>query len=188
VKIAALDIGSNSIHMIIADATAADQAFQVIDREKDMVKLGASCFERGRLTEAAVAAGLRSLRKCAKLIERHGCEEVIATATSAVREAKNGGEFLDEVTRQTGIVVRVISGEEEARLIYLAIRSAVDLSKRRAMMLDIGGGSVEAILGDARGLDFAQTLKLGVLRVHDKFARGDPLGKRDARRLAEHVR
>jgi exopolyphosphatase/guanosine-5'-triphosphate,3'-diphosphate pyrophosphatase len=188
VKVAAIDIGSNSIHMIIAAVSPATHTFQVLDREKDMVKLGAGCFERGRLTDGAVAAGLRSLRKCAKLAERHGCEHVIATATSAVREAANGGELLDEIARQTGIEVRVISGEEEGRLIYLAVRGAIDLSRRRALIVDVGGGSVEAIVGDARGLLFAQVMKLGVLRLRDRFARRDPLGKRDRRRIEEHVR
>jgi exopolyphosphatase/guanosine-5'-triphosphate,3'-diphosphate pyrophosphatase len=187
-KIAALDIGSNSIHMIIAEARVADRSFQVIDREKDMVKLGGGCFEANRLTDAAAAAGLRSLRKCAKLIERHGCEEIIATATSAVREAANGGEFLHEVARETGIHVRVVSGEEEARLIYLAVRSAVDLAARRALILDVGGGSVEAIVGDARGLLFAQVMKLGVLRLRDRFGKSDPLSRRDRKKLEEHCR
>ncbi len=186
-KLAAIDIGSNSIHMIVADATEQDGAFQVIDREKDMVKLGAGCFRAGRLAPEATAAALQSLRKCAKLIERHGCEEVVATATSAVREAKNGGEFLDEVARQTGIRVRVISGEEEARLIWLAVRSAIDLAARRALIVDIGGGSVEAIVGDARDMLFARTLKLGVLRLRDLFGAG-ALGRRERRKIAEHAR
>jgi exopolyphosphatase/guanosine-5'-triphosphate,3'-diphosphate pyrophosphatase len=186
-KLAALDIGSNSIHMIVADAAAQDRAFQVIDREKDMVKLGGGCFQGGRLTETAMSAALKSLRKCAKLIERHGCEEVVATATSAVREAKNGGDFLDAVERETGIRVSVISGEEEARLIWLAVRSAVDLAARRALIVDIGGGSVEAIVGDAKGILLARALKLGVLRVRDEFGGRGALSKRDRRRLAERV-
>ncbi|MGH7293728.1 MAG: Ppx/GppA family phosphatase, partial [Polyangiaceae bacterium] len=187
-KLAALDLGSNSIHMVIADASPAGETFQVIDREKDMVKLGAGCFEGGRLTEDALAAGMRSLRKCAKLIERHGCEEVLAAATSAIREAKNGGKFLRDVTRQTGIAVRVISGEEEARLIYLAVRSVIDLAARRALILDIGGGSVEVIVGDAQSLLSSRVLKLGVLRLRDRFARrSGPLERRERKRLEDHI-
>lgn len=188
-KIAAIDIGSNSIHMIIASVTAgADHEFTVIDREKDMVKLGAGCFAGGRLTAEAVATGLRSLRNFAKLCERHGVEEVLATATSAVREARNGGAFLDEVERQTGIEVRVISGEEEARLIYLAVRSAIDLRGRRALAIDIGGGSVELVVGDANRLIAAESAKLGVLRLRDLFVKEDPIPKKERRRLVEHVR
>jgi exopolyphosphatase / guanosine-5'-triphosphate,3'-diphosphate pyrophosphatase len=188
VKVAAIDIGSNSIHMVIADITP-DHAFTVIDREKDMVKLGAGCFAGGRLSEQAFAAGLRSLRKMRKLCERHRVDDLVATATSAVREAANGGEFLAEVERQTGIPVELIPGDEEARLIYLAVRSAIDLSARKALIIDIGGGSVEAIVGGARDLAFAGSMKLGVQRLRDRVVEaGDPLDKAARKKLEQSIR
>lgn len=189
-KVAAIDIGSNSIHMVIAEM-GAGSAFTVIDREKDMVKLGAGCFAGGRLSEAATAAGLHALRKMKKLCERHRVDEIVATATSAVREAANGGEFLDEVERQTGIRVVVINGEEEGRIIHLAVKSAIDLSKRRALILDIGGGSVEAIIGGASDFVFARVMKLGVQRLRDKMLQAgatDPLSKKDRKRLEDLVK
>jgi exopolyphosphatase/guanosine-5'-triphosphate,3'-diphosphate pyrophosphatase len=190
VKVAAIDIGSNSIHMLIADVVA-DRDFTVIDREKDMVKLGAGCFAGGRLRDEAIAAGLHSLRKMKKLCERHRADEIVATATSAVREAANGGSFLDEIERQTGIHVDVVNGEEEGRVIYLAVRSAIDLSRKRALILDIGGGSVEAIVGGARDLASARVMKLGVQRLRDRMlAAGatDPLSRKDRKRLEDMVR
>ena len=146
-KLAAIDIGSNSVHMIIA-ATSAGRAFEVIDRVKEMVFLGRSMAEHGRLTEEAFAAGLEAIGKFHKLALRHGVDEILAVATAAVREAENGGEFLYAVAAQTGITPQVISGVEEARYIYLAVRNVVDLFDRSALIIDIGGGSVEAIVGN----------------------------------------
>lgn len=182
-KIAAIDIGSNSIHMIVARSTGA-LLFESIDREKHMVKLGAETFRRKRLSKAAFAAGLDTLIMMKKIIDRRHVDEILAVATSAVREAENGAEFLEAVKAATGIVPRIIPGEEEARLIYLAVRTAIELGPRRALALDIGGGSVEMIVGDGRAMLLARSLQLGVLRLRDKLAGQDPM-PREARREIE---
>lgn len=184
-KIAAIDIGSNSVHMVVVRGDH-DQSCEVLDREKHMVKLGAGAFRRGRLTDDAFAAGLDSLRKFRKIIDHHRVDEIIAVATSAVREAANGEHFLAEVRKTTGITPRIISGTEEARLIHTAVRSAVDLSGRRALCLDIGGGSVEAVVGDAAKVAFSASLKLGVQRLRDAIGEDDPL-TRDQRRLLDEL-
>lgn len=187
VKLAAIDIGSNSIHMIIAEL-GSGHSFEVIDREKEMVFLGKSVFEHGRLTESALESGLGAVQKFAKLAQRHGVSEIRAVATSATREASNGGEFLYAIAESTGIVPQVISGAEEARYIYLSVRNAVDLSERRGLILDVGGGSVEAIVGDAQRMHLGHSLKLGVQRLRAEFGRGAALGKRDRKQLEDHVR
>ncbi len=187
VKLAAIDIGSNSVHMIIAEM-GGDHSFEVIDREKEMVFLGRSVFEHGRLTEEALQSGLGAIQKFAKLAQRHGVSEIRAVATSATREAENGGEFLYAIAETTGITPQVISGTEEARYIYLSVRNAVDLAERRALILDIGGGSVEAIVGDAASLQVSSSLKLGVQRLRAQFGRGAALGKKERKALEDHVR
>lgn len=184
-KLAAIDIGSNSVHMIVA-GTAGDHSFEVLDREKEMVFLGRSVFEHGRLTDDAMASGLAAITKLHKLAQRHGVCEVRAVATAAVREAANGGEFLYAVAEHTGIAPQVISGTEEARYIYLAVRSAIDLSSRCALVIDIGGGSVELIAGDTRSLRLARSLKLGVQRLRARFG-SEGLGKRERRALEDQV-
>ena len=141
-KVAAIDIGSNSVHMIVV-GTREDHSFEVIDREKEMVFLGKSVFDHGRLSEEAFAAGIEAIGKFMKLAQRHGVNDVRAVATSAVREAENGDDFLYAVTEQTGVIPQLISGSEEARYIYLSVRNAIDLSSRSALVIDIGGGSVE---------------------------------------------
>src|SRR5438552_19176740 len=118
-RVAAIDIGTNSIHMIVAQMRA-DLSFEVVDREKDMVRLGAGGLDGGALTPEAMHAALQVLAKFRRLAESHRVDEIVAVATSAVREAENGGEFLKTIAAQTGIRARVISGTEEARLIHMA--------------------------------------------------------------------
>src|SRR5262249_60043413 len=118
-RIAAIDVGTNSIHMIVVQIRP-DLSFGVIDREKEMVRLGAGGLDGRALTPDAMHTALQVLSKFRRLAESHRVDEVITVATSAVREAENGGEFLQTVQRQTGIRPRLISGTEEARLIHSA--------------------------------------------------------------------
>ncbi len=185
-KLAAIDIGSNSIHMVVAEITGAE-TFEVIDREKAMVKLGAGAFRDHRLTPRAFDAGLEVLGRYRKLADRLGADEILAVATEAIRDTENGGEFLARVAQQTGIEPRVISGHEEARLIYMAVRSALDFGQDKILEVDIGGGSVELIVANSQQLLLSDSLKLGVQRLRDLY--GDqPLGKGRRKQLEEHVR
>src|SRR5688500_4810155 len=136
-RIAAIDIGTNSIHMIVVQVRP-DLSFEVIDREKDMVRLGAGGLDGKRLTPSAMSAALQTLSKFRRLAESHRVDEVIAAATSATREAENGGDFINEVDRLTGTQIRIISGAEEARLIHQAAVYGVDVGESRACVIDIG--------------------------------------------------
>lgn len=173
--------------MLIAE-TSGDGTFEIVDREKDMIKLGAGVFRSGRLSEAAARTGVETLRKFRMLLDRHKVERTVAVATSAVREARNGREFLSRVEQRTGLRPRIISGQEEARLIHRGVREVIDLSRRRALILDVGGGSVELIVGDARGMHLSASLKLGVLRMRDLLADADPISRESRRRLEQMVR
>lgn len=186
-KLAAIDIGTNSIHMIIVEA-GGRHSFEVIDREKEMVKLGAGVFASNELSERAFDAGLETLRRYVQLADQRGVDEIITAATSAIREARNGGAFLDEVVRQTGISPEVISGAKEARLIFQAVRNAIALQGDTALVLDIGGGSTEAVLGNEQEVLFAQSLKLGVLRLLDMFENPGPIGSEARGVLEAHIR
>jgi exopolyphosphatase/guanosine-5'-triphosphate,3'-diphosphate pyrophosphatase len=185
-RIAAIDIGTNSIHMIVVQVRP-DLSFEVIDREKDMVRLGAGGLDGRKLTPTAVAAALQTLKKFKRLADSHKVDEIVAAATSATREAENGGDFIAEVERQTGIRIRVISGTEEARLIHLAAGYGVDVGGNTAVVVDIGGGSVEVTLGTATHLTVGRSFKLGVIRLTERFVKTDPLSKRDERRLLKHL-
>lgn len=185
-RIAAIDIGTNSIHMIVVKVRP-DLSFEVIDREKDMVRLGAGGLDGRSLTPMAMAAALQTLTKFKRLADSHKVDEIVASATSAVREAENGGDFIAEVDRLTGIRIRVISGTEEARLIHLAAGYGVDVGGNTAVAVDIGGGSVEVTLGTATQLTLGRSFKVGVIRLTERFVKSDPLSERDERRLVKHV-
>jgi exopolyphosphatase/guanosine-5'-triphosphate,3'-diphosphate pyrophosphatase len=185
-RVAAIDIGTNSIHMIVVEIQV-DLSFQIIDREKEMVRLGAGGLDGRALTPEAMQAALQVLSKFRRLAESHRVEEIIAVATSATREAENGGQFLKTVTHQTGIRPRVISGTEEARLIHLAAVYGVGLPGDVAVVIDIGGGSVEVTRGTGSSVDVGRSFKLGVIRLTERFIKSDPLEGRDERKLVRHV-
>ena len=145
-RLAAIDIGTNSVHMIVV-RVRADLSFEGIDREKEMVRLGAGGLDGRALTPEAMHTALQVLSKFRRLAESHGVDETVAVATSAVREAENGGEFLRAITQQTSIRARVISGTEEARLIHLAAAYGTAVPGEMAVAIDIGGGSVEITRG-----------------------------------------
>jgi exopolyphosphatase/guanosine-5'-triphosphate,3'-diphosphate pyrophosphatase len=185
-RIAAIDIGTNSIHMIVVKVRP-DLSFEVIDREKDMVRLGAGGLDGRSLTASAMSAALQTLAKFKRLAESNKVDEIVATATSATREAENGGDFIAEVARQTGIRIKVISGTEEARLVHLAAAYGVDVGASTAVVIDIGGGSVEITLGTAAHLTLGKSFKTGVIRLTEHFVKSDPLSTRDERRLVKHL-
>jgi len=185
-RIAAIDIGTNSVHMIIV-RVRPDLSFEVIDREKVMVRLGAGGLDGKALTTEAMTAALQALSKFKRLAESHGVDEILAAATSATREARNGGEFLARIERETGIRPRVITGTEEARLIHQAAVYGVDVGSGRAVVIDIGGGSTEITHGNAATIQAARSFKIGVIRLTERFVHSDPLSGRDERKLTRHI-
>ena len=185
-RIAAIDIGTNSVHMIVV-RVRTDLSFKVIDCEKAMVRLGAGGLDGRALTAEAMTSALQALSKFKRLAESHGIDEILAAATSAVREARNGGEFLRRIDSETGIRVRVIAGAEEARLIHQAAVYGVDVGSARAVVIDIGGGSVEITLGTATTNQAARSFKLGVIRLTERFVQTDPISGRDERRMVKHI-
>ncbi len=185
-RIAAIDIGTNSVHMIVV-RVRTDLSFEVVDREKVMVRLGAGGLDGKALTTDAMNATLQALSKFKRLAESHRVDEILAAATSATREARNGGEFLSRIERETGIRPRVITGAEEARLIHQAAVYGVDVGSARAVVIDVGGGSVEITLGNATAIQAARSFKIGVIRLTERFVQSDPLSGRDERKLSKHI-
>src|SRR5687767_2479456 len=186
-RIAAIDIGTNSVHMLVV-RVREDLSFEVIDREKAMVRLGAGGLDGRALTADAMSNALQALVKFKRLAQARQVDVILAAATSATREARNGGEFLSRIEQDTGIRARVITGPEEARLIHQAAVYGVDVGSGRAVVIDIGGGSVEITLGTGKSIELARSFKIGVIRVTERFVRTDPLSERDERRLGKHVR
>jgi exopolyphosphatase / guanosine-5'-triphosphate,3'-diphosphate pyrophosphatase len=185
-RIAAIDIGTNSLHMIVV-RIRPDLSFEIIDREKEMVRLGAGGLDGRSLTPEVMHAALQVLSKFRRLAESHRVDRLVAVATSAVREAENGGEFLTAVTEQTGIRARVIAGTQEARLIHLAAVYGAGTATGRTVVVDIGGGSVEITRGTGANVELGRSFKLGVIRLTERFVKSDPLDPRDERRIVRTV-
>jgi exopolyphosphatase/guanosine-5'-triphosphate,3'-diphosphate pyrophosphatase len=186
-RIAALDVGSNSFHLIVVDVATGGH-INVLDRAKEMVRLGDSTLHHGVIPPEVFRRGLDALRALRRIADRHNVDALIAVATSAVREAQNGGEFVRAARDEAGIDIRVIRGDEEARLIYLGARGSLDLGKQRVALFDLGGGSLEVILADAQELYYTASLKLGVIRLAETCPCSDPPTSRERAQLAERVR
>ena len=164
-----------------------DFSFEIVDREKEMVRLGAGGLDGKKLTPEAMTAALQALSKFKRLAESHQVDEILAVATSATREAENGGAFLKAIERRTGIRARIITGTEEARLIHLAAVYGVDTPKP-AVVIDIGGGSVEITRGSGNQVDAARSFKIGVIRLTERFVDSDPISSRDERKMTRFIR
>ncbi|MEO7973473.1 MAG: Ppx/GppA phosphatase family protein [Thermoanaerobaculia bacterium] len=185
-RFAAIDLGSNSIHMVVVER-GGHGGYQVLARERDMVRLGKSALSAGALSAKAMRKGLEALLKMTTLARLKGAVEIVAVATSAVREAENGREFLAQVRALTGLDVRVLSGEEEGTLIFRAVQHAVDLSHETVVLTDVGGGSTEWCVSRRGDLRSVQSVPLGSLRCAATL-QGDPPAARSIERLRRVVR
>jgi exopolyphosphatase/guanosine-5'-triphosphate,3'-diphosphate pyrophosphatase len=186
VRLAAVDLGSNSVHMVVADVSPNGH-IQVVDRVKEMVRLGRGVFTTGRLSATAMDLAAHALSTFQRLARARRVERMAVVATSAVREARNGAEFVQRLRRETGLRVRVVSGAEEARLIFRAARHALGLEGGPHLLVDVGGGSVELVLvQDGRPL-WLRSLPLGVARLTERFLPGDPPSAGQVRRLEGHL-
>ncbi len=180
---AAMDIGTNSVRLAVVEVQA-NGTWTTLASQKQVVRLGEGEFERAAkespgkpgserddggghwLTDAAIARGALVCARFAEVARGFGAEEIVALATAAVREAGNGDAFVQRVRELADLDVRIISGQEEARLIYLGCVSGVDLPpKKNALFMDIGGGSTELIVGDSAGYSFLDSLKMGAIRL-----------------------
>ena len=186
--LAAIDIGTNSVHMVIVRVEAALPSFNIIGKEKDTVRLGEFCEETGNLTEDAMARCIAALKRCMKVADRFNADDVVAVATSAVREAGNGQVFVERVKSEVGLLVNLISGTEEARRIYLGVISGMELKGKPHAIIDIGGGSTEIILGNGGPPNFLSSSKVGAVRLAAKFVSTDPISKKEYEYLRAYVR
>lgn len=185
-RLAAIDVGSNSVHMIIADVTREGH-IEIVDRVKEMVRLGRRSFTTGRLTDEAMDMTVRTLAYFRRLAHLRRVGKMRAVATSAVREARNRAEFIRRIRRETGIEVEIISGKEEARLIYVAAHHALGLEGGPYLLVDVGGGSVELVLvKDGRPL-WMKSAKLGAARLTERFLTDDPPTMTQRKRLERHL-
>ncbi|NEO68551.1 Ppx/GppA phosphatase family protein [Moorena sp. SIO3H5] len=186
--IAAIDIGTNSIHMVVVRIDPKLPAFTIIGKEKDTVRLGNCNPRTGELTPEAMNRAIATLQRCKEMAASLNAENIVAVATSAVREAPNGQAFLHQVYTELGLLVNLISGQEEARRIYLGVLSAMEFNNHPHIIIDIGGGSTELILGDRHNPRSLSSTKIGAVRLTKEFVTTDPISQSEFLYLQAYVR
>jgi exopolyphosphatase / guanosine-5'-triphosphate,3'-diphosphate pyrophosphatase len=186
-SLASIDIGSNSVKLLVA-RVSSDGSLDPLAREKEMIRLGHATFSSGRLSDEAIEGGAAAVERLARIARSSGAEAIRAVATCAVREAENAAEFVEAVRRRCGVDVEVISGEEEARLITLAVRSEFPASCDPLLLIDIGGGSTELVVSDGNRVLSAESVALGAVRLSEKYVRHDPVSREDWRTLKRAIR
>jgi exopolyphosphatase/guanosine-5'-triphosphate,3'-diphosphate pyrophosphatase len=173
-RLAALDLGSNSFHLLVAKADGVSQLSK-IGSYKQVLQLGAVVRECGRLSEEAFAGALACVRRAATVAAELGVEKLVTVATSALRDASNGSAFCDQCALQLGVEVELLSGDDEARLVYLGAQSALE-PMGRVLVADLGGGSLELAAGDGAICRDVRSLPLGFLRLAPAFPMTTPSG------------
>lgn len=185
-RVAAIDIGSNSIRQIVADVSP-DGTIRVVDEMKAAPRLGAGLGEQGELAPDAMARALEAVVRMATLAQQLGADRVEAVATSAVRDAPNGAEFISAVREATGLKVRALTGDQEARLSFRSALAHFELGEGRAVVMDIGGGSLEIALSADGLLERLESFPLGALRATERFL-GSDTRHSDVKALRKAVR
>ena len=186
--IAAIDIGTNSVHMVIVRIVTSLPAFTIIAREKETVRLGDRDPQTGNLTSEAITRAIGALKRCQEVAKSLNAHQILAVATSAVREAPNGHEFVRSIETELGLAVNIISGQEEARRIYLGVLSGVEFNNTPHLIIDIGGGSTELILGDSDEPRTLSSTKIGAVRLTAEFVPKNPVSDRELIYLQAFVR
>ena len=167
-RLGVLDVGSNTVHLLVVDAHRGAHPTPMHD-DRSLLRLSEHVGADDRLSKAGEKALIRAVRKACEQAEEQGCEELLALVTSAIREAENGLAVLDRVREETGVRLRVLTGEDEARLTFLAVRRWFGWSAGRLLILDIGGGSLELATGVDEEPDVAVSLPLGAGRMTRRF-------------------
>lgn len=170
-----LDIGTNSIRLLLVRINP-NHSYTILNDEKEVIRLGEDEFIDQLLRREAMQRAVQVCKQFIDMAEANGANPIQAIATSATREAKNKKEFLQYLNEETGLDVRTVSGKEEARLIYLGVSSGINLKNDQALILDIGGGSTEVIVGDQSQYQYLDSLKLGAIRLTSLFFLPEEVG------------
>lgn len=183
-KIAIIDLGTNTFHILIAHGN--EDGYNIIYRDRLAVKIGKGGINDGYITEEGLHRALLAMQSFKNVIEKHEVDQIFAFGTSALRNARNGKEITNRITEITGISINIISGEEEAHYIYLGVRAALGLGKDINLIVDIGGGSVEFIIADHDKVFWKESFEIGAQRLLEKFQKHDPILKEEVKELEKY--
>ncbi len=185
-RVAIIDLGTNTFNLLIASA-GGNGSYQMLHSAKLSVKLGEGGINRHIIAPQAYERGILAVGEHMKTASKYKVTDVYAFATSAVRNAHNGAEFIASLKELYAIDVRIISGEEELELVYLGIRQAVNLNSENVLMLDIGGGSNELIIANGKGLLWGKSYDLGISRLLQQFNPADPIAAEEVNQITHFL-
>jgi phosphohistidine phosphatase SixA len=186
-RVGVLDLGSTSFHLLVADATPAGEIRRVL-REREMLRLGALIARGGKIPEPVCARAIAAARQLRRHAAAARVQRLIPVATAALRDARNGRQLARRIGDVLGTPVRVLSGEEEAHLMFAAFRQRLAVRDEPALGIDLGGGSLELALGDDRKIHWEATLPLGVARLHNELVSADPMSREARDAIRSRVR
>jgi exopolyphosphatase/guanosine-5'-triphosphate,3'-diphosphate pyrophosphatase len=171
--IAIIDLGTNTFHLLIAEA--AGSAYKIVYRDRLAVKIGMGGINDGFITESALHRALLAMQSFKNVMDQHHVTQTYAFGTSAFRNARNGKEIAEKIKNITGIEIDIITGDLEAHYIFLGVKAALGLGAEKNLVVDIGGGSVEFIIGDHDEVFWKQSFEIGAQRLLEKFQKHDPI-------------
>lgn len=185
-RLAAIDVGSNSIRLVVAEAQPGGR-YRVLDEERETTRLAAALATNGKLDEASMTASLEALRRFKSIAAGMGVETIRAIATCAVREATNGLEFCRRVRQEIDLPIEIIDSDQEARLAFQSVRRRFDLAGKNTLLADIGGGSTEIIVASGELIEAIYATKLGAVRLAEKFNGAQPMTQEDVIRMMRFI-
>jgi exopolyphosphatase/guanosine-5'-triphosphate,3'-diphosphate pyrophosphatase len=184
-KVAVIDLGTNTFHLLIAEWDG--RQYQITLRERLPVKIGMGGINYGIITKAGIGRALDALKKFKTTLEDLAVTRVFAFGTSALRNAQNGKEIVSLIQQQTGISIHIISGDEEAEYIYRGVRKALTMGEQTSLIVDIGGGSVEFIIGNDDEIFWKRSFEIGAQRLLEKFQKHDPILPDEVKKLDAYL-
>ncbi len=192
-KFAAIDLGTSTFKLLIMEQkepSINQNPLQIIAQHIETVKLGAKGINQNTIAQPAFRRGVAAMKKLASICNSHELKpsQIAAVATSAVRSAKNGADFVAKVHQKTNINVEIIDGNREAELIYIGVKNAFKMSKKPALIIDIGGGSVEFIIANSQQIFWKESVEIGMDRFIDWFEMSDPIANAQQIQIVEHIK
>lgn len=185
-RIAILDLGTNTFHLLITSVNK-NGIWKKVFKSKTAVKLGEGAIHNNEIAPLPFKRGIRALSHYKKIIDIHKPEKVFAFATSAIRGAKNGNDFVAVAKEKTGIDITVISGDKEAELIYFGVRQCVELNEVPVLIMDIGGGSTEFIIANKEKIFWKHSYNIGAARLLEIFKPSDPLSPIELKKIEKFL-
>ncbi|MCQ2216056.1 MAG: hypothetical protein MJZ31_09110 [Bacteroidales bacterium] len=187
-RLAIIDIGTNTINLAIAAISDKGNSYQMIYSGKEPARLGKDGINDGRMTPEAMQRGIDAIAKHTKTIKSFDVDKVVAIGTSVMRCVDNAEEFAQKIKEQFDIDIEIVSGDQEAQLIYDGVKQVMPLGQERSLILDIGGGSCEFIIANKDGMIWEHSFELGMSRLLDKFHPSDPVTTQEIKQIESYLR